>query len=141
MKLNIRISFQYLLELVSFFFFFLWNNDFFIWNIHSLQIFIAQRWNMVLVRKNWHESGRHKVPISDVISRLTFKTENFVNMSHEVCMVRAIERQRRRRPRSTFHHIDAACDQKLIKVFSIRRDLKLVIYTRIPEERKWRAGS
>lgn len=107
MKLNIRISFQYLLELVSFFFFFLWNNDFFIWNIHSLQIFIAQRWNMVLVRKNWHESGRHKVPISDVISRLTFKTENFVNMSHEVCMVRAIERQRRR-PRSTFHHIDAA---------------------------------
>lgn len=103
-----------------------------------MQIFIHTNIHRteILVRKNRRESGRHKVPISDVISRLTFKTGNFVNMSHEVCMVRAIEQQRRRRPRSTFHHIDAACDQKLIKVFSIRRDLKLVIYTRVPEERK-----
>lgn len=32
-------------------------------------------------------------------------------------------------PHSTFHHTDAVRNQKLIKVFSIRQDFKLVIYT------------
>lgn len=133
MKLNFSISLR-----TNFFFFFFNETMIFHMKYSLMQIFIHTNIHRteILVRKNRRESGRHKVPISDVISRLTFKTGNFVNMSHEVCMVRAIERQRRRRPRSTFHHIDAACDQKLIKVFSIRRDLKLVIYTRVPEERK-----
>lgn len=70
----------------------------------SRGIFSAAR-NTVWVReRRRRNTGRHKVPISDVISRLTFKAGNFVNTSHEVCMVRAAQE----RPRSTFHHTDAA---------------------------------
>ena len=119
------LSFSFsLLFFSSFFLFFFSRGIFSRWKYSA-----HERPNAVWVRERC-ETRRHKVPISDVISRLTFKAGNFVNTSHEVCMVRAIEHAPGAPPpRSTFYHTDAARDRKLIKVFSLRRDFKLVIYT------------